>query len=247
MRNDGAVSESIGFILILSIVMIGIAIVVLYGLPFIVTGQGSADMRNMEQTMIILQNDLSTLSYRMAPFKETSLQVLGGTMTVSRHSGEFKISCGEETVYQVMPGKIRYVSDLDRSRVAIENGAVLTRPGSKTGSAVISEPRWYYDDPGKTLIISFVKIHTRDGSDRSLSGVGRVEMKRVSTETIHIDAAGRDVFIRYIPYENEDYSVAWENYMKGRHGMVLCIDGSYRCPDVDRLVIKTTSIQISGF
>lgn len=40
MRNDGAVSESIGFILILSIVMIGIAIVVLYGLPFIVTGRG---------------------------------------------------------------------------------------------------------------------------------------------------------------------------------------------------------------
>jgi hypothetical protein len=244
MMNDDAVSEAIGFILIFSIVVIGIAIVVLYGFPLLVAGQGGADIRTMEQTMIVLQNDLKTISYKMVPYKETALQVSGGVLSVTGSSAEFGVEwpAGNE-VFSIVPGQIRYVADRERTRVAIENGAVLTRPGMAPGSALIAEPRWYYDELSRTMVLSFIRITTE--SSRSLAGVGRIEMKSVSTETI-TPVGGGDLIVWYAPDPEDDYSVAWGNYMVGRLLMDPIGDNSYRSTGVDTLVIKNVTIQISG-
>ena len=252
VQNDDGVSEAIGFILIFSIVVIGIAIVVLYGFPLLIAGQGSADIRNMEQTMIVLQNDQKSLSYKMVPYKETALQVQGGVLFVTGDSGGFTVSYrtpGGEivTLPTYETGQIRYVSDLDATRIAIENGAVLTRPERGTGSAMLAEPRWYYDDSSESLILSFIMIRT--GSERSLAGVGRIEMKsdpdgKVTTE---YDVAPGSVEIRTSPLSPEhDYSVAWANYMTGRLGMVRESEEFYSHPSASKLVIQETVIEITG-
>ncbi|MCP1661682.1 MAG: hypothetical protein D5R99_02310 [Methanocalculus sp. MSAO_Arc1] len=253
MRRDDGVSEAIGFILIFSIVVIGIAIVILYGLPLIIAGQGSADMRNMEQTMIVLQNDQKSLSYKMVPYKETALQVSGGTLHVTGVSGVFTVSYSDpdgvlRTLPSYEPGQIRYTSDLDRSRVAIENGAVVTRPGFAPGSAMLAEPRWYVDDHQTvTLIISFISFDT--DRDRTLAGVGRLGMKSVSAKlnTTEYQVFPGTIEIGYTPHPEEDYSVAWENYLIGRLGMHSTGADSYRHPNAARLIVKETVIQISGF
>ena len=244
MMDDDAVSEAIGFILIFSIVVIGISIVVLYGFPLLVTGQGGADIRNMEQTMIVLQNDLKTISYKMVPYKETALQVSGGVLFVTSESASFIVERTEGEVFRTTPGEIRYVADLDGTRIAIENGAVLTRPGIGSGSAVVAEPRWYYDDPSETLILSFMEI--RSETPRSLAGVGRIEMKSVSTETVEYNITDGYVSVRYTPDPDDDYSVAWGNYMKGRLSMTPVSGDTYLHSNVQTLVIRNMTIQISG-
>ncbi len=246
MRHDDAVSEAIGFILIFSIVVTGIGIVVLYGLPLIVAGQSEADVRNMEQTMIVVQNDFKSLSYKMVPYKETALQVQGGVLTVTNESGSFDVGIGGTgDLLTSTPGQLRYVADHDRTHIVIENGAVLTRPGFATGSAMIAEPRWYYDDPGKTLVLSFIEIETE--RTRSIAGVGRIEMKGVSVTTDEYQlGAGEYVYLRYNEDPGDDYSVAWRNYMTDRLSFVRTGD-EYHRNDVNRLVIRTVVIRVSGF
>ncbi|MCP1716142.1 hypothetical protein J2T58_002017 [Methanocalculus alkaliphilus] len=245
MRHDDGVSEAVGFILIFSIVVTGIAIVVLYGLPLIVAGQSQADVRNMEQTMIVLQNDFKSLSYKMVPYKETALQVQGGVLTVTDASGFFEVYKGGNLTKESTPGQLRYVADHDRTHIVIENGAVLTRPGFGTGSAMIAEPRWFYDDPSNTLILSFIEIKTE--RTRSIAGVGRIEMKGVSVRTDEYQInAGEHVSLRYNADPGDDYSVAWGNYMTDRLGFVRTGD-EYRRHGVNRLVIRTVVIRVSGF
>jgi hypothetical protein len=56
--NDRGVSESIGFLLIFSIVIVGIGLVTLYGYPLLLKQQVSADEKIMEKNIVVLQNDV---------------------------------------------------------------------------------------------------------------------------------------------------------------------------------------------
>ena len=58
INNSFGVSESIGFILILGIMVTGIGLVTLYGYPILLNEQSNANIRNMEQNMIVLQTDV---------------------------------------------------------------------------------------------------------------------------------------------------------------------------------------------
>ena len=76
------VSESIGFILIFSIMIAGIGLVTLYGYPMLMQQQSGANEQVMEKNMIVLQNDVKSLVYKTVPYAESSLNVGGGTLTV---------------------------------------------------------------------------------------------------------------------------------------------------------------------
>jgi len=67
--NDKAVSEAIGFILILGLVLTGIALVTLYGYPVLVKEQSSTDVKNMERAMIVIQK-----RYEESLLQERALQ-----------------------------------------------------------------------------------------------------------------------------------------------------------------------------
>ena len=80
------VSESIGFMLIFTIVIAGIALVTLYGYPLLLQQQLGAEEKIMEKNMIVLQNDMKSLAYKTVPFKETALKIGGGSLTVYNSS-----------------------------------------------------------------------------------------------------------------------------------------------------------------
>jgi hypothetical protein len=84
--NERGVSESIGFMLIFAIVIAGIGLVTLYGYPLLLQQQLGADVKIMEKNMIVLQNDIKSLAYKTVPFKETSLKIGGGSLTVYNSS-----------------------------------------------------------------------------------------------------------------------------------------------------------------
>src|SRR5512136_159083 len=85
-RQDSGVSESIGFLLIFTLVITGIGLVTLYGYPMLMQQQTSADEQIMEKNMIVLQNDVKSLAYKTVPYKETSLKIGGGTLAVYNSS-----------------------------------------------------------------------------------------------------------------------------------------------------------------
>jgi len=194
IKPDLSVSETVGFIIIFGITITGIAIVTLYGYPALLNAQADANIRNMERNMIVLQSDVNALVYKSVPYKETTMQVSGGVLSIekpdpsSSESPYFEIADGNNQLLTALPnqkffpGTIHFLSDLGDVAVALENGAVVKWQIGETGrqykpAVMLSKPRWFIDDSGgtQTMVITLIQID----SDRELSksGISTVQMK----------------------------------------------------------------------
>lgn len=246
-NHEEAVSEAIGFIIIFGIVLTGIALITLYGYPILLQQQSNADVRNMEQTMVVLQNDVKSLCYKNVPYKETSLQVGGGSLAVVNATGttqKFTITMNGNTV-EFQPGMLVYDADSQDATIALENGAVIR--AQTGGSSMLADPRWYVDTDltGKTtLVINLVALNATDTMARS--GMGEVRLKKIDpTETLMDETTPGDVTVVYTPAAATNFSKAWENYLTGSSlGMSETAPNTYKLTGVDRLIVKKYEIQV---
>ncbi len=187
-HNESGVSEAIGYILILGIMITGIGLITLYGYPALLERQASTNVRNMERNMIALQTDINSLTYKSVPYKETTMQVSGGALMVIPRpdpnplgptfpliatTPEFAITYMywdttaippafvERTIY-FYPGELRYEPDSQDAVVEYENGMVHKRYWSDPiGSTTLSNPRWFideYEDPVTHIITKTLVI-----------------------------------------------------------------------------------------
>jgi hypothetical protein len=228
--NDRGVSEAIGFMLIFSIIIAGIALVTLYGYPLLLQQQVGADEKIMEKNMIVLQNDIKSLAYKTVPFKETSLKIGGGSLNVynssySPPSSTIEIDDGGSVSYlppytggtKFSPGELRYESVSGQTDISLQNGAVVLRPrvkqGSTSGSAMLSQPRWFFDATTNTMVINLINITST--SILAKEGIGTIQMESVGEPYYNetFVPPGNDVIIVYTPDATQDYSVAWDNYI----------------------------------
>lgn len=255
-REDG-VSESIGFVIIFSLVMIGIGLVTLYGYPLLLKQQSATNVRNMERDMIILQNDVKSLAYKNIPYKETSLQVAGGALTVfgcnsPGYRANFTISVINLTdsseylrIEQNAAGQLRYESDSLDDVVALENGGVLRRQKFSQGSAMLAEPRWYIDNTmgNETFVINLINISS--DTVRSRTGVGTVKMALKDVWYNETEEGSWKIEIEYNPDPEYDFSVAWKNYFTNTLGLTESGSLYYR-DGLERVVIKRYEIAVES-
>ena len=80
--DENAVSEAIGYILIFTITVIGIAMITVFAYPLLIQSQAHADEISAEQALITLQNDFRAL-----------LEPLGTHQFPARRPG---VVCGTE-------------------------------------------------------------------------------------------------------------------------------------------------------
>jgi hypothetical protein len=174
----------------------------------------------MEKNMIVLQNDIKSLAYKTVPYKETSLKIGGGSLTVYNSSytpASSSISISDSTTTYVnlfTPGELRYESVDAQTDISLQNGAVVTRPRSKPGSAMLAEPRWFYDANTNTMVINLINI-TSSGI-MAKEGIGTVQMTLGGTNYNYTPNIN-PIIIVYTPdpgLNGMDYSVAWDNYIK---------------------------------
>jgi hypothetical protein len=254
--NDHGVSEAIGFMLIFTIVIAGIGLVTLYGYPLLLQQQVGADEKIMEKNMIVLQNDIKSLAYKTVPFKETSLKIGGGSLTVynSSYSPSSSVitirpSAGLPYVDSFKPGELRYESVSAQTDISLQNGAVVMRPRIKSGSAMLSEPRWFYDANTQTMVINLINI-TSNGI-MAKEGIGTVQMTLGKTNFNSTPIpAGTTINLDFTPDSTQDYSVAWDNYFTKSLNMpppvIIGLKRTYTLPPVTTLVIKTYEVQIKN-
>lgn len=223
MRStEAGVSESIGFMLIFTIVIAGIALVTLYGYPLLLQQQLGAEEKIMEKNMIVLQNDMKSLAYKTVPYKETALKIGGGSLTVynSSHSPSSStitiLESGNPTdITLFQPGELRYESVSAQTDISLQNGAVAMRPRNQNGSTMLADPRWYYDAPTRTVVINIMNI----SSDTIMAkeGIGTVRMKLVNEPYYNYSTGVNPLVIVYTPdsgLNGKDYTVAWDNFMR---------------------------------
>jgi hypothetical protein len=257
--DEQGVSEAIGFMLIFTIVIAGIGMVTLYGYPLLLQQQVGADVKIMEKNMIVLQNDMKSLAYKTVPFKETALKIGGGSLTVynssySPPSSSMDITDQSGTIYvtSFKPGELRYESVSAQTVISLQNGAVITRPRISQGSAMLAEPRWFYDSDTNTMVINLINITSSDIMAKE--GIGTVQMTLGETSYQINQSIGVPIYLDYTPDSVQNYSVAWNNYFSNSLGMTLAAVQPappvirYQLPtDTTRpatLVIKKYEVQI---
>ncbi|WP_292364976.1 MULTISPECIES: DUF7289 family protein [unclassified Methanoculleus] len=238
--NEKAVSEAVGFVLILGIVISGIGLVTLYGYPVLLKEQSNTDVKNMERAMIVIQNDMKSLCYKNVPYKETSLQVSGGTLEVINsgdYGGFINVTNGTPSLQQDYSlGALIYRSDRSTEVITLENGAVMTCQEGSAGSAMLAEPRWFYDGPTGTFVIYIMNISTDDLMAKSGMGAVRMSLENVDTQ---VYTSPNDVTVTYTPDGDNDLTVAWDNYLTG-----IGPSGTHTLLGVNKLVIKEYRIKI---
>jgi hypothetical protein len=257
--NDRGVSESIGFLLIFTIVIAGIGLVTLYGYPMLLQQQVSADEKIMEKNMIVLQNDIKSLAYKTVPYKETSLKIGGGSLTVynssySPSSSTLTIKDLDAThtyITSFQPGELRYESVSAQTDISLQNGAVVLRKHFEPGSVMLAEPRWFYDDAipnRKTMVINLINITSTHLMAKE--GIGTVRMKLVGDPTYMYfptptQPISGNLILTYTPDSTQNYSVAWGNYFTNTLKMTP-VGTTYQLPPVDILVIKKYDVKIEA-
>lgn len=262
--DDAGVSEVIGFILLLALMTMGIGLVGLYGYPQLLQEQSNANFKNMERNMIIIQNDMKSLVYKNVPFQETSMQVSGGSLAVvnpvdgdtnnpyftfTNNSVDIELVnvTDSSRVTEFHPGELRYNSDGNNAVIGLQNGAVNLHYYSQTGSAMLADPRWYYDADTRTLVVNLIRIHS--SGELSTTGIGTVQMKvKPLYELIDEEFASPQIIIIEYHDDPEDlYKTAWDNYFKDKGIFPTSVDGNpyeLQIRDVNRLVIKSNDIEI---
>lgn len=240
IENNEGVSESIGFILIFGLVLTGIALITLYGYPMLMQQESNADVRNMEQTMVVLQNDMKALCFKNVPYKETALQVSGGSLAAvnATSTGPRLNITANGTTTKFSPGMLVYTSDGQDATIALENGAVIRAQAG--GSAMIAEPRWFFDKSSGTMVINLIALN---GSPMSSTGMGSVRLKLEEPSTTLWDGVPNDQKVTVI-ITDQTFSKAWENYLTGQELEMTGSSGTYTKSDVNRLIIKKYEIQV---
>jgi len=240
------VSEAIGFILILMIVLLSISMVTLYGYPMLLKQQISTDFRNMEQNMVVLQNDMIGIAYRSVPYSETTMKVGSGVMKIipSGDGGSsFTVSTDLGDSFEpFQPGLILYHSDDNTQEIAIENGAVIERQPLYTGSAMLSRPRSFYDPDTSTLLINMIMINA--GERTTATGITTVQTEIIpASPTTISDVPVTDlVTMTFTKDDDRDYSTAWRYYLTEYLGMTETAADTYTKTGVNRLIIRQTHV-----
>lgn len=270
-RDDRAVSEAIGFIIIFSLVIVGIGLVTLYGYPVLIKQQTTADEKNMEQTMITIQNDVNLLCFGNTPYKNTALRVSSGTLTVYNQAdspGSFTLLYGPATGTPASPftgtpldnpvktGELRYEANEGLGVISYENGAVMGRRTLYAGSYMIATPRWFVDvnpNTGARTLVLFI-VNLDSASTLSLAGIGNLELERTD-EVYVLDVTGETlgyglgslhaVSVEYNPPAGTSSNQnAWNTYALGIDDASTQSGNTIKYDNLDRTIIKVYNVTV---
>jgi hypothetical protein len=179
LRSENAVSEVVGYSIILGITVIGVGLITLVGVPSIYKLQDMTIIKSAEQSFTLLDSKASGTLLGDAPMRVAKINLEGGTLTnelngTGRESYMF-IKSANNTFNMTIPmGKLKYTYG-DRI-VGYEGGGVWSKYPSG-GSVMVFPPEFHYD--GRTLMLPILTVN----GNASVGGKGTatVVFKKNST------------------------------------------------------------------
>ncbi|MDA0524944.1 DUF7289 family protein [Methanococcoides alaskense] len=203
-RGDKAVSETVGFILLFGVVVIGMSFIYVTGYPILQSNMDSSIFQGAEQSFIVMQSDMKMVSFDQTPVKNMNLKLHSAGMWID-DTPSMEISYnGTSTHYPI--GKIEYIKE--EQSLAYENGAVMAQ--YDTGSKImLSDPRIYSTVIGGDNIttIGLVQVNGNGGS----SGSSVITLKMEHNDTV---LTRTDVPVDVTMVMNSDYAYVWRDHFE---------------------------------
>ncbi|MEM2989629.1 MAG: type IV pilin N-terminal domain-containing protein [Halobacteria archaeon] len=228
LHASSAVSEVVGYVLMLALITITASIVLVIGMPNITNSQQRVNLQNVEQAFTVLDSKLSTCALGESPSRVMDLDLAGGRISIlndtsySRLTIKMRKSGGEYMIYNNTIGTIRY--ELGDEEVGYEGGGVWHRC-AHGGSLLISPPEFHYN--GETLTLPIVKLN---GSSAIASGKVTLQANSQNKPTVFYQNTTINPLFRNPVYDStiivkikSRYYDAWARYFEERtefHGVV---------------------------
>lgn len=196
IKSEFAVSEAVGFIQTLAIVIISTAIVYYAGAPILEKAEKTAHFNEMEKGFIFLSANIDKIGFDRAPIRNTELKIMGGAMTVAHDS---TITIGG-SIFNL--GSVEYI--YDDKVIAYENGGIWIK---HQGGEVTMESQPMFS----TGNLSTIPVMELQG-DYWVAGEGGIRINsKISSSTLYsIDGVNGTVPV----IVNSSYFRGWEEYLE---------------------------------
>lgn len=241
--SERADAEVIGHVIILSITILGISMLTVFGVPAIYSLQDMANVKNTEQAFTVLDSRASRVTLGESPLQITNINLGGGTLTVEQNSTEnpsyIKINSVSFNITLAM-GQIKYT--LGDRIVAYESGGVWAQyPGG--GSIMLSPPEFHYN--GVTLTLPVINI----SGNASMGGKGTASISLNKMPPIiqfpHPNIVNRSNPVNYTAgkvYVNitSDYYLAWADYAESLGYTKVTTNSSTHSTNIELRIVPST-------
>jgi len=220
MKEEKAVSEVVGNLLILLIVGITVSAMLSYGYPLIMSGQENVKMRNVVSSLVFTKEKMDVVASDVAPSTTVKFPPSGGGISVSNGYELFVYRNGTPLSYiPSSPKELVYVSG--NRKLALELGGVWKIEGAM--STLIYPPLVSSSKSPSSLAID---VYELNGSGSAGGyGIATIFMRYAGEETHSYGSS--DVKLVIV----SEFAEAWAKYLE-EQGFSVTLSGNTVTADI---------------
>ncbi len=239
--KERAVSEVLGYMLILSIVVAAISMVYLKVNDMVESTSEKFRVEGVRQSFKRILNVVSISTYGGAPLQSIQVELQGGSFWIANET-RIKLTAGNVSIDEFV-GSLNY--ELENFRVSLENGAVwedyygYKRP--------VEEPRIFIHTtsesvPSGTTRTVAVVVITKFTGNVSIAGQGSVKL---IFNTTSVDIYSEDVYGNMTLSVTSPFAKLWFEFFSTLPGdTVLNNDTAILRTYVDRIVVAKYNVEV---
>jgi hypothetical protein len=244
-REDGdlAVSEIIGYVAVLGLIMSSMSIVYFNGVPALESTEKSEKLQSVETAFGVLQSDVRDLADGNAAKRLTQINLQGDSIELSdRWRAWVNVSIVNTTSGNELCGGqfcntslVPIAFESEGTYILYENGAVI-RGFNRSG--MIHQPNWVFQRDAVIVPV----VATRGRGEVAGSGVFSVRTERTESQAI-VETTDTDELRMTVTVDSE-WPVAWRTYLE-EHGTVTQNGDKVKLvvDDLEKAIYKKTVVR----
>lgn len=238
-KNEAAVSETIGYIVLFGIVTLSMGVIYAIGYPVLESNIDANVFESAEQNFIVLQSNMKRVSFDQAPVKTLKMKLYSSELSINGLSSNISIDIDGNPYRYYDMGDIMFLKG--KKAIFYEGGSVLKRyPPQST--VVVSRPPIYNSTINGNSMTNIGIVSINGDAWVSGKGITTLTMKHNSSETL-IPPGVVDVQVRI----NSTNAHAWKNYLEGAGFQIMSsspLEVTARCDDT-RLAISRHVVDVT--
>jgi hypothetical protein len=181
-RNDAAVSETVGFILMFSIVILSMSMIYILGYPILQEHIESSVFENAQQSFIVLQSDMKRVAFEQLPMKTMKIKLHSSTLSIDNRSS-ILVSYNDGIVhsYNYSTGGIEFTKN--NNVLTYQNGGLWVKQ-HPSGTMMLSKPPIYTSMINNESMTTIGVISTNGRYSTGGNGVVSINMEHNSSNLI---------------------------------------------------------------
>jgi len=205
-RQDAAVSEVMGYIVMFGVVIISISAIYVMGYPILQSNMDSSIFESSEQNFIVLQSNMKMVAYDHVPVKNMKMKLYSSSLATTN---ELQISIQYDNTVVYSNSSLSGIEyNKDDNMILYENGAVF-KGYHPRGAVMVSEPRIYSSTMDGVNITTIGLIMVNGNSGISGKGIATLNMQHNTSSLIKTDDT-----VNVTLSMNSRFAPLWKEYFE---------------------------------